>query len=422
MVEKKKVVRKSAQKLAKKPVTKKQPRKKAESEILLSRNNYTEMALISLQAFASLLIVVSLARMGILNGWYILLIAGVLTGALVFATIQLVCKETNKKNKAKKKLKKGKKTKQWAKVSATIISVLVTIISLAAFHYTNSFNTLLDKISVGDETTAGEEIPLTEPFIVYISGSDARNGIDEVARSDVNIVAVVNPKQSKILLVSIPRDTYVRLHDTTGLKDKLTHAGLYGVEMSKATIEDFLDIKIDRTIKVSFDTVVGVVDELGGIEINSDAEMNLKVEGEEKYCYFSVGTQQVDGDCALRFSRERKTYGTGDLHRGENQQQVLTAILTKLAGDKGYLLKLPSILDIVANSFETTFLREEITALVRWQLETGTNWQIESLMVKGKSDMLPTYTYGEGMPLYVMHADAESITEVQNKIAEYFAS
>ncbi|MBR2543507.1 LCP family protein [Candidatus Saccharibacteria bacterium] len=421
MVEKKKVVRKSAQKPAKKPVTKKQPRKKAESEILLSRNNYTEMALISLQAFASLLIVVSLARMGILNGWYILLIAGVLTGALAFTIIQLVCKETNKKSKAKKKLKKGKKTKQWAKISATIISVLVTIISLAAFHYTNSFNTLLDKISVGDYSATSEDLA-EKSFIVYISGSDAREGIKETARSDVNILAVVNPRESKILLVSIPRDTYVRLHDTTGLKDKLTHAGLYGVEMSKATIEDFLGIKIDRTIKVSFDTVVGVVDELGGIEINSDAEMNLKVEGEEKYCYFSVGTQQVDGDCALRFSRERKTYGTGDLHRGENQQQVLTAILTKLAGDKGYLLKLPSILDIVANSFETTFLREEITALVRWQLETGTNWQIESLMVKGKSDMLPTYTYGEGMPLYVMHADAESITEVQNKIAEYFAS
>ena len=429
-------------KVVKKPV-KKPARKKAEPEILLNRNNYAGMALVSLQGFASLLVVVSLAKMGILNGWYILLIAGVLMGALAFTIIQLVCKETNKKNKARKKSKKAKKTKQknkakqvsktkaikktknpknWAKISAAVISILVTIISLTAFHYTNSFNTLLDKISIGDGEIVSEKAIIDSPFIVYISGSDARNGIEEVARSDVNIVAVVNPAQGKILLVSIPRDTYVRLHETTGLKDKLTHAGLYGVEMSKKTIEDFLNIKIDRTIKVSFDTVIKVVDELDGIEIESDVAMNLKAEGKDKICYFVVGKQKVDGDCALRFSRERKTYGTGDMHRGENQQQVLSAIIAKLSGDKGYLLKLPSILEIVADSLKTTFGRDEISALMRFQLESGTNWQVKSMMIKGKSDMLPTYTYGEGMPLFVMHADAESIKEAQVKIAEYLAT
>ena len=103
-------------------------------------------------------------------------------------------------------------------------------------------------------TLAKEEpaasIDLTEePFIAYISGSDSRSGIKAAARSDVNILAVVNPKQHKILLVSIPRDSYVQLHDTVGIKDKLTHAGIYGINMSKTTIEDFLDVKIDYTIK-----------------------------------------------------------------------------------------------------------------------------------------------------------------------------
>ena len=117
-----------------------------------------------------------------------------------------------------------------------------------------------------------------EPFVVYISGSDSRAGVKAVARSDVNIVAVVNPAEAKILLVSIPRDTYVQLHGTTGLKDKLTHAGVYGIDMSRQTIEDFLGIKIDGTLKVSFDTVVKVVDQLDGIEIDSDTAMKLKAE------------------------------------------------------------------------------------------------------------------------------------------------
>ena len=107
-----------------------------------------------------------------------------------------------------------------------------------------------------------------EPFTVLISGSDSRIGIkDKTARSDVNIVVVVNPAKGKILLATVPRDTYVQLHGTTGIRDKLTHAGLYGVEMSKATLEDFLKIKIDYTIKVSFQTVIRVVDQLDGIEI-----------------------------------------------------------------------------------------------------------------------------------------------------------
>ena len=176
-----------------------------------------------------------------------------------------------------------------------------------------------------DEVGSTKEVS-TEPFVAYISGSDSRNGIKATARSDVNIVAVVNPKQGKILLVSIPRDAYVQLHGTTGLKDKLTHAGVYGIEMSKTTIEDFLGINIDYTIKVSFATVIKVVDQLDGIDIESDTAMTLKSEG-GKICEYVVGKQHVNGDCALRFARERKSYKTGDKHRGENQQQVITSII-----------------------------------------------------------------------------------------------
>jgi len=274
------------------------------------------------------------------------------------------------------------------------------------------------EIELDSETaeTANKEIT-KEPFVVYISGSDSRTGIKATARSDVNIIAVVNPGKGKILLVSIPRDTYVQLHGTTGIKDKLTHAGVYGIEMSKATIEDFLGIKIDYTIKVSFDTVVKVVDQLDGIDIVSDQAMTLKTGG--KTCEFIEGKQHVDGDCALRFARERKSYATGDRHRGENQQQVITSIIGRLADSKDYLLKIPTILDIAADSFETTFSRDNVSSFIRRQLTDPIKWQVESIAVDGTGTYEPTYSMGANRPLYVMIPLDASVTNAINKINEY---
>lgn len=275
------------------------------------------------------------------------------------------------------------------------------------------------EIEVNSEAAVVDKEITAEPFVVYISGSDSRNGVKATARSDVNIVAAVNPKEGRILLVSIPRDTYVQLHGTTGLKDKLTHAGIYGVDMSKATIEDFLGIKIDYTIKVSFETVVKVVDEIDGIEINSDNEMTLGAEGKDKKCHYVVGVQKVDGDCALRFARERKSYQTGDRHRGENQQQVITAIIGKLSSSRDYLLKVPTILDIAADSFETSLTRDDIMAFLRMQLGGSINWQVESISVDGTATMLPTYSMGANLPLYVMIPDDNSVLNAREKIEQY---
>ena len=261
-----------------------------------------------------------------------------------------------------------------------------------------------------------------EPFVLYISGSDSRAGVKATARSDVNILAVVNPAKGKILLVSIPRDAYVQLHGTTGIKDKLTHAGVYGINMSKTTIEDFLGINIDYTAKVSFDTVVKVVDELNGIEIDSDQAMDLGAEGKPgKICHYVVGKQQVDGDCALRFARERKSYKTGDRHRGENQMQVISAIVAKLSGSKDYVLRLPEILNIAADSFETSLTRDDITSFIRMQLNDGTKWQVESISVDGAGSMQGTYSMGASRPLYVMIPNQESVNNAAAKIKEYLS-
>lgn len=260
-----------------------------------------------------------------------------------------------------------------------------------------------------------------EPFVLYISGSDSRHGVKATARSDVNILAVVNPAKGKILLVSIPRDAYVQLHGTTGIKDKLTHAGVYGINMSRDTIEDFLGVNIDYTAKVSFETVTKVVDELNGIEIDSDQEMSLKVENKDKTCKYVVGKQKVDGDCALRFARERKSYKNGDRHRGENQMQVISAIVAKLSGSKDYMLRLPEILNIAADSFETTFTRDGISSFIRMQLNDGIKWDVESISVDGTGSMQGTYSMGANRKLYVMIPNQDSVNSVTTKIREYLS-
>ncbi|MBR3269961.1 LCP family protein [Candidatus Saccharibacteria bacterium] len=260
-----------------------------------------------------------------------------------------------------------------------------------------------------------------DPFILYISGTDSRHGVKARARSDVNILAVVNPTKKKILLVSIPRDTYVQLHDTTGIKDKLTHAGVYGINMSRDTIEDFLGINIDYTAKVSFDTVIKVVDELNGIEIESDQEMSLKATGKDKVCNYTIGKQWVDGDCALRFARERKSYKTGDRHRGENQQQVIASIIGKLSSSTSYVLRLPEILNIAADSFETSLTRDDISSFIRMQLNDGKSWEVESIAVNGTGSMQGTYSMGANRPLYVMIPDQATVNNATTKIREYLA-
>lgn len=278
------------------------------------------------------------------------------------------------------------------------------------------------EIEIATENAEISEKQVTkEPFALLISGSDSRNGIKATARSDVNILAVVNPAKAKILLVSIPRDTYVQLHGTTGIKDKLTHAGVYGINMSKSTIEDFLGVKIDYTVKVSFDTVVKVVDQLNGIEIDSDQELSLGVEGKKKVCKYAVGKQQVDGDCALRFARERKSYKTGDRHRGENQMQVISAIVGKLSSSSDYVLRLPEILNIAADSFETSLSRDDISSFIRMQLNDGKKWEVESISVDGTGSMQGTYSMGANRPLYVMIPSQDSVNSAAAKIREYLS-
>ena len=194
------------------------------------------------------------------------------------------------------------------------------------------------KGAVNNDEVEPKDTIANTPFLLLINGIDTRTGtMPTRSLSDVNILAAVNPNTKKITLVAIPRDTYVQLHGTTGLKDKLTHSGSRGgVSLTVPTIEDFIGIKIDRYIRVNFNFVTDLVDNIGGITVTNDLSRTLKLDG----CTYKPGDNKVDGKCALRFARERKSYSTGDRHRGENQEQVIVRILEKVSHDKNIMVHL----------------------------------------------------------------------------------
>ncbi len=265
-----------------------------------------------------------------------------------------------------------------------------------------------------DEKMATVDIQ-NQPFVMYISGTDSRNGVRATARSDVNMLAVVNPKLGKILLVSVPRDYYVQLHGTTGTKDKLTHAGIYGIDMSKNTMSDlFGGVTINSTIKVSFTTVEKLVDAVDGIDIYSD--QRIRTWGSD-YCIIAKGNVHLDGRCALHFARERHSYASGDRHRIQNQQTVLTAIFNKATSTK-YIMNYNRLLDAIKGTFQTSLSYDEITNFAKMQLNTMRKWEIESISVDGRGSSAATYS-GGSQKLYVMIPDQKTVDAAITKIQEY---
>ena len=268
--------------------------------------------------------------------------------------------------------------------------------------------------TVEDEVATSTNLSNT-PFILYINGIDTRtDAMPTRSLADVNILAAVNPNTKKILLVAIPRDTYVQLADTTGLMDKLTHAGSRGgVALSEKTIENFMGVEIDRYIRVNFNFVKGLVDSIGGITVTNYE--NYTVTAADKACVFTPGDNQVDGRCALAFARERKSYSTGDRHRGENQEQVIERILDKVSQDSNLIKNYSAILSSLNDSFDTNITAGDITAIVRMQLDDMSSWTVEKYNVNGTGAMAQTYSY-PNQNLYVMMPDVTTVATAKDKI------
>lgn len=273
----------------------------------------------------------------------------------------------------------------------------------------------------GEPEEIESTIEANKSFVLYISGVDTRDtsSVPEYGLSDVNMLAVVNPTAHRVLLVNIPRDYYVQLHGTEGkLKDKLTHAGLYGVGMSMNTLGDLFNVEVNAYVRVNFTTVTTLVDDIDGVDIYSDISFNsFHMPG----WVVPRGTSHMNGKQALAFARERYAYQSGDRHRGENQQAVITAIINKLSTNKKYLLNYDKILGDIAPYFVTNIKEADIQALVKEQLNTMPSWTVESISVNGTNSSNYTYSWPTQYS-YVMLPDANTVNTAKAKMAEVMKS
>ncbi len=315
-------------------------------------------------------------------------------------------------------------TRKVAVKATQIISLIVSIVSLSVYMYASiMFGTLhgaISNIPIDNElnaSTVTKDVS-EEPFIVYISGIDARNvsTIHEKSLSDVNMVVVVNPKTHKILMVNTPRDYYVGLKGDPNKMDKLTHAGSYGIDWSMQTIAAIYDIDINYYIKVNFKSVVDIVNAVGGVTVDSEYSFSSNASLSETRYYFKKGENTLNGDQALAFARERYSVPGGDRQRGIHQQKIISAIIDKAISP--YILNssnLKSLLDSFISNMKTNISYDEISDLVKLQLSKMPSWDIESISVEGTGASKTTYSSGS-QELYVMIPNQDSIDVAKDAI------
>lgn len=320
--------------------------------------------------------------------------------------LDLIYQEENDINELKNKLLDKK-------VDAILVSGIILNLYEESDSTFSSQIKIIDTIGIRSELkdiTKKVSIKNT-PFNILISGIDTYGDINITSRNDVNIVVTINPNTNEILLTWIPRDYYVTLHGTSGYKDKLTHASYYGINMNIQTVEDILDIDINYYVKVNFTTVVELVDEIDGIDIYSDRDLNI---GD---CTIKEGINHLNGKCALAYSRERHSYADGDRHRGRNQQEVITSIFEKLSQGTTIISEYNNIISVLDGKFATDINLDEFSSFIKHELNDLPLYSIKSIQLDGYGDMGKTYTY-PNQDLWIMIPDEETITKAKSNINE----
>lgn len=275
-------------------------------------------------------------------------------------------------------------------------------------YYTKEAN---NSLAVSDITS--------KPFTILITGNDSFGTLDEVSRSDVNMIVTINPLTSTILMTSIPRDAFVtEVCDdyacNYGVEDKLTHTGIYGADTTKDTLENLLDIDINYIFRVNFSSMIDIVDALGGIDIDVAEGMAVsRFYSDSTLEGVHEGQNHLNGKRALAYSRERKAYLDGDVQRARNQQQVLQAMFKK-ASSPEIITKYSNILKAVGKAFDTNMTAKEITSFIKYQLQANPSWKFEQYVLKGENTLKVSPELG--MEVSAVELYAYSIQTASEKI------
>lgn len=275
-------------------------------------------------------------------------------------------------------------------------------------YYTKEAN---NSLAVSDITS--------KPFTILITGNDSFGALDEVSRSDVNMIVTINPLTSTILMTSIPRDAFVtEVCDdyacNYGVEDKLTHTGIYGADTTKDTLENLLDIDINYIFRVNFSSMIDIVDALGGIDIDVAEGMAVsRFYSDSTLEGVHEGQNHLNGKRALAYSRERKAYLDGDVQRARNQQQVLQAMFKK-ASSPEIITKYSNILKAVGKAFDTNMTTKETTSFIKYQLQASPSWKFEQYVLKGENTLKVSPELG--MEVSAVELYAYSIQTASEKI------
>ena len=266
-------------------------------------------------------------------------------------------------------------------------------------------------IQSAEESTPVEPITTAnggKVYTIYLSGIDTRGEMTAKSRSDVNIIATVNTDTHEILLVSTPRDYFVPLSISGGAPDKLTHAGIYGIDVCMDTLGMLYDIDINYYFRINFGGFVKVIDALGGITVNSDYDFDSKnILG----YHFNKGENYVNGEQALIFARERYAFQEGDRQRGKNQMEVIRGVVKKALSPE-ILTSYSSILSSLDGCFGTNITYEEIAQILQQQLTNGGDWTIVSYSVNGTGATEKPYSMSQ--KAYVMVPDYNTVDKAKS--------
>ena len=245
-------------------------------------------------------------------------------------------------------------------------------------------------------------------FSVLISGVDTKGALRARSRSDVNIIATVNTNTHEVLLLTTPRDYFVELPVSNGQKDKLTFAGIYGIENSVGTLEMLYDIDIDYYFRLNFSGFSKIIDAIGGVDVYSEYAFKIK------FHEYQQGYNHLDGTSALAFARERYAFASGDVQRGKNQMAVIQAVINKLTTSTALLNNFSELMDSLNGCFETSVPYDQVAVLVREQLNSMPAWKIHTYNVTGKGAYRVPYSSSHNS--YVMIPNEEKVEIAKDKI------
>lgn len=262
------------------------------------------------------------------------------------------------------------------------------------YNALTTFTNVLDQYiyyTERDQVTLNPSDPVRnvtrDPFVVLISGNDSYGTLNSISRSDVNMLVAVNPKTAQILMVSMPRDTYMPITckknqsacaSVSGQSDKMTHSGLYGVGATESSVEDFLDIPINYTVRLNFSSLINIVDAIGGVDVEVDPGLEVDTFYANGTEGVHAGTNHLDGERALAFSRERHAYVDGDNQRVRNQQIVMKALIRAMISPS-MAANYPKVMQALSTAFETNMSAKEIKSLIAFELSRFPAWNIQSV-------------------------------------------